>query len=407
MQADLIIVGAGMVGSTLALALAETGLSITLIDGGSLDVAPFSPDAPFEPRVSALSIASQRILDDLGAWSGIAARRISPYTHMQVWDGLGTGEVSFSARSVQTEVLGHIVENQWVQDALLERLAECPKVERIANAQLIALSRAHDQWTLSLSDGRQLQSPLLIGADGARSSVRELAECETREWDYLHHAIVTSVRCEQPHQHTAWQRFTEDGPLAFLPLSRVDDTEHWCSIVWSCPPAVAQRLMALDDALFATELESAFERRLGAVLEVDPRLCLPLRQRHAKRYVKPGLALIGDAAHSIHPLAGQGVNLGFLDAAALAEVLLKAQAEGKALGSLAVLGRFERRRMPQNLAMMAAMEGLERLFQSDSLVVRLLRNTGLKHVQALPLAKTLFVRQALGLSEHLPSFARA
>ena len=272
--------------------------------------------------------------------------------------------------------------------------------------RLDGLRRSGDGWLVSLGDGRQLRAPLLVAADGANSAIRRLAGCTTREWDYLHHAIVTSVRCAEAHRRTAWQRFTDDGPLAFLPLER-DGDRHWCSIVWSTTPEQAGRLMALDDAAFAAALGAAFEWRLGAVLEVDPRHCIPLRQRHARRYVEPGLALIGDAAHVIHPLAGQGVNLGFLDAATLAEVLLHARGRGERLAELRVLSRFERRRMPHNLAMMAAMEGFERLFQADPLPLRWLRNTGLKWMDKLPGGKALFVRQALGLSGDLPELARA
>ncbi len=405
MQADLIIVGAGMVGSSLALALQDSGLRILLLDGGSLEPTPFDPAAPFEPRVSALSAASRRILERLGAWDGILARRATPYRAMQVWDGSGTGQIHFSAASVHAEVLGHIVENRVVQDALLERLQHSG-VERLAHARLEQLRRSGADWLLGLADGRQLRTPLLIAADGAQSAVRRLAGCATREWDYLHHAIVTSVRCEREHQATAWQRFTDDGPLAFLPLDRGGD-QHWCSIVWSCTPGEAERLMALDAAAFAAELGRAFEQRLGAVLEVDPRLCIPLRQRHARRYVEPGLALLGDAAHVIHPLAGQGVNLGFLDAATLAEVLLHARGRGEKLAAARVLGRYERRRMPHNLTMMAAMEGFERLFQADRLPLRWLRNAGLRLIDAHHEAKGLFVRQALGLSGDLPALARA
>ncbi|SDH05641.1 2-octaprenylphenol hydroxylase [Pseudomonas benzenivorans] len=405
MHADLIIVGAGMVGSTLALALQARGLEILLLDGGPLSVKPFDNGAPFEPRVSALSIASQRVLERLGVWQGIVARRSSPYGEMRVWDGCGTGQIHFSAASVHAETLGHIVENRVVQDALLERLHDSP-VGLLAGARLEQLRRSSDDWLLSLSDGRQLRAPLLIAADGANSAVRRLAGCATREWDYLHHAIVTSVRCSEPHQATAWQRFTDDGPLAFLPLVSAPD-EHWCSIVWSAVPAEAERLMALDDQAFCGELGKAFEQRLGQVLHADRRLCIPLRQRHAKRYVEEGLALIGDAAHSIHPLAGQGVNLGFLDAAVLAEVLLHALARGERLADVRVLSRYERRRMPHNLAMMAAMEGFERLFQADPLPLRWLRNAGLNWVDELPEAKALFVRQALGLSGDLPELARA
>jgi 2-octaprenylphenol hydroxylase len=405
MRADLIIVGAGMVGSALALALQEQGLDILLIDGGPLSVKPFDPAASFEPRVSALSIASQRVLERLGVWPGVTARRSSPYAEMRVWDGSGTGQIHFSAASVHAEALGHIVENRVVQDALLERLHD-GNVGLLNNARLEQLRRSGDDWLLTLTDGRQLRTPLLIAADGANSAVRRLAGCATREWDYLHHAIVTSVRCSEAHQATAWQRFTDDGPLAFLPLTATPG-EHWCSIVWSATPGEAERLMALDDAGFCIALGKAFEHRLGEVLHADPRLCIPLRQRHAKRYVEDGLALIGDAAHSIHPLAGQGVNLGFLDAAVLAEVLLHALGRGERLADERVLSRYERRRMPHNLAMMAAMEGFERLFQADPLPLRWLRNAGLNWVDELPEAKALFVRQALGLSGDLPELARA
>ncbi len=405
MQADLIIVGAGMVGSTLALALEGSGLDILVLDASPLEAADFDPQGGFEPRVSALSAASQRIFERLGAWPGMSARRVSPYTDMHVWDGSGTGQIHFSAETVHAEVLGHIVENRVVQDALLETMQRRGGQRLLGAARLERLERTPQGWQLTLDDGRQLNAPLLVAADGANSAVRRLAGCETREWDYLHQAIVASVRCSEPHQRTAWQRFTDDGPLAFLPLER-DGDQHWCSIVWSVTELEARRLMALDDVAFRAALGRAFEQRLGEVEEVDPRLCIPLRQRHAKRYVQPGLALIGDAAHTIHPLAGQGVNLGLLDAAVLAEVIEAAMARGERPEDIRVLSRFERRRMPHNLAMMAAMEGFERLFQADPLPLRWLRNTGLKAVQALPEAKALFVRQALGLSGDLPALAR-
>ena len=402
-RADLLIVGAGMVGSALALALRDSGLNILVVDGGPLTVKPFVADAPFEARVSALSIASQRILERLGVWDGIVARRVSPYSDMHVWDGSGTGKVHFSASSVHAEVLGHIVENRVVQDALVERLHDSD-IGLLADARLEQMRNSGDDWLLTLSDGRTLRSPLVVAADGANSTVRRMTGTATREWDYLHHAIVTSVRTADSHRKTAWQRFTDDGPLAFLPLDR--EGEHWCSIVWSVTPEQSERLMKLDDECFCRELEQAFERRLGQVISADPRLCVPLRQRHAKRYVAPGLALIGDAAHTIHPLAGQGVNLGFLDAAVLAEVLRGAFARGERLADERVLSRYERRRMPHNLALMAAMEGFERLFQADALPVRLLRNAGLKMVDHSAEAKALFVRQALGLSGDLPALAK-
>jgi 2-octaprenylphenol hydroxylase len=402
-RADLLIVGAGMVGSALALALRDSGLNILVVDGGPLTVKPFVADAPFEARVSALSIASQRILERLGVWDGIVARRVSPYSDMHVWDGSGTGKVHFSASSVHAEVLGHIVENRVVQDALVERLHDS-SIGLLADARLEQMRHSGDDWLLTLSDGRTLRAPLVVAADGANSTVRRMTGTATREWDYLHHAIVTSVRTADSHRKTAWQRFTDDGPLAFLPLDR--EGEHWCSIVWSVTPEQSERLMKLDDERFCRELENAFEGCLGQVISADSRVCVPLRQRHAKRYVAPGLALIGDAAHTIHPLAGQGVNLGFLDAAVLAEVLCGGVERGERLADERVLSRYERRRMPHNLALMAAMEGFERLFQADALPVRLLRNAGLKMVDHSAEAKALFVRQALGLTGDLPELAK-
>ncbi len=404
LRADLVIVGAGMVGSALALALRDSGLDILLIDGGPLTGKPFDALAPFEARVSALSVASQRILQRLGAWDGIQARRANPYGHMCVWDGSGTGQINFSAASVHADTLGHIVENRVVQDALLEQLQDSG-IRLLANARLEQLRYSGDDRLLTLAGGQTVRTPLVIAADGAHSAVRGLAGCETREWDYLHHAIVTSVQCSEGHRDTAWQRFTDDGPLAFLPLQR-GDGKHWCSIVWSATPEQAEGLMALDDAAFCKALGQAFEGRLGEVVAADARLCVPLRQRHAKRYVETGLALIGDAAHTIHPLAGQGVNLGLLDAAVLAEELIHARQRGERLAGLPVLSRYERRRMPHNLALMGAMEGFERLFQADQLPLRWLRNTGLKWVERLPEAKALFVRQALGLTGDLPALAR-
>lgn len=399
-EADLVIAGAGMVGSSLALALKDAGLDILLLDAGPLQAEPFDAQAAYEPRVSALSEASRRFLQNLGAWDGITQRRVQAYRDMQVWDGDGTGALTFSASNVQAQVLGHIVENRVVQDALFDQL-RLSGVRLQGESRLEQLRRSGNGWLLTLVDNRQVRTPLVIAADGANSLIRRLTGCQTREWDYFHHAIVTSVQTERPHQDTAYQRFTDTGPLAFLPLPSRDDT-HWCSIVWSVPPDRADRLMTLTDDFFCTELAQSFEYRMGHVLHADPRMRIPLRQRHAKRYAQPGVAFIGDAAHVIHPLAGQGVNLGFFDAAVLAEVLIQALQRGENPADLRVLSRYERRRMPHNLSMMAAMEGFERLYQSDRLPLRWLRNTGMRLVDGHEQIKALLVRHALGLSADLP-----
>lgn len=405
MQADIVIVGAGMVGCTLALALKESGLNIVVLESKATNYKEFKPDTPFEPRVSAISLASQKVLEHVNAWNGILARRLSPYNQMYVWDGSGTGYIEFNAATVHQPILGHIIENKVIQDALLEQLEEANQtITWLPKVELVNLQRTAEEWTISLKDSLKITAKLIIGADGARSKVRRLAAVKTREWDYFHHAIVTSVCCEKEHQLTAWQRFTDEGPLAFLPLS-FDGDQHWCSIVWSLPQDSADALMALDDKAFCKKLGEAFEFKLGQIKHADSRVCLPLRQRHAKRYIQPGLALIGDAAHVIHPLAGQGVNLGFMDAAALAETLLEAIKSNENIDSTEVLGRFERNRMPHNLGMMVAMESFERVFQADSLSVRWLRNAGLKIINQSPEAKALFIRRALGIEGNLPKMA--
>ena len=239
-------------------------------------------------------------------------------------------------------------------------------------------------------------APLLVAADGANSAVRQQFDFPTREWDYGHSAIVTTVQTEQVNQQTAWQRFMPTGPLALLPLDKGGD-RHYCSLVWSQESEEAERLMALDDAEFCRELSFASEHCLGQIKATDRRFSIPLRQRHATDYVVERVALLGDSAHTIHPLAGQGVNLGFGDVAALVETLTTAAERGNDLGSLLTLNKYQRQRKPENLAMMATMEGFKRLFAADNLAVRLLRNIGLILVDKFKPVKYEIIMQVMGL----------
>lgn len=403
---DLIIVGAGMVGSALASALQRSRLRVALVDASALpgQVPEPSTVSGFDARVSALSAASENLLRHLGAWQQLPADTAFAYEQMHVWDAEGTGQIDFTAAALSEPRLGHIVENRHVQSALLASI-DPDRISLLGGRKVITLVREDTGWRLNLETGESLRAPLIVAADGARSRVRELAGMATREWDYLHHAIVTTVETAEPHQATAWQRFLPTGPLAFLPLP-VRNGRHYCSIVWSLLPDAADAVMALDDAGFCQALAEAFEHRLGRVLAADPRQRIGLRQRHAKTYVMPGLALMGDAAHSIHPLAGQGANLGFLDAAVLADVLLQASSRGESLAELAVLQRYERQRMGNNLAMMVAMEGFQRLFHADALPLRWLRNAGMNMVDQHSLIKGRLMRQAMGLQGDLPPLAR-
>ncbi|HOB60999.1 MAG TPA: UbiH/UbiF/VisC/COQ6 family ubiquinone biosynthesis hydroxylase [Candidatus Competibacteraceae bacterium] len=398
---DLIIAGGGMVGSALACALSAAELRIALLESAPLE--RIRPEPEPDIRVSAINRASQRIFAAVGAWDGMAAWRIGPFRDMRVWDATGPGQIHFDSAHIGEALLGWIIENRVIQFALLERLQQRPTVELFHPVTLESAEPAPDGgWQVRLSDGRTLSARLLVGADGAQSKVRQLAGIDTGGWGYDQKAVVAHVRTAEPHQETAWQRFLPTGPLAFLPLH-----DGRCSIVWSTTPAQADDLLALDAAAFAEALAEAFDWRLGAVVEVGPRAAFPLRLQHAHAYVQPGLALIGDAAHVVHPLAGQGVNLGLLDAATLAEVIVDALAANRNFAALQTLRRYERWRKSHNLLMLGVMDGFKRLFGSTLPPVRLLRNVGLNLTDAAEPLKNWIARQAMGLEGDLPRLARA
>ena len=398
---DLVIAGGGMVGSTLACALSDADFKIALLESAPLE--RIRPGEETDLRVSAVNRASQRIFAAVGAWSGMTAWRVSPFRDMRVWDAGGFGQIHFDSATLGEPLLGWIIENRVIQYALLERVRQLPAVDLLCPAALeTAWPEDAGGWRVRLTDGREFTTRLLVGADGAQSKVRELAEIDTRGWSYHQKALVANVRTAEPHQETAWQRFLPTGPLAFLPLH-----DGRCSIVWSTTPEQADQLLALDEYDFAHMLTEAFERRLGEIVQVGPRGAFPLRLQHARAYVKPGLALIGDAAHVVHPLAGQGVNLGLLDAATLAEVLLDGLAAGHEVGALRVLRRYERWRKSDNLPMLGIMDGFKRLFGNSLPPVRLLRNLGLNLTDAAGPLKNAMARRAMGLEGDLPKLARA
>lgn len=399
---DILVVGGGMIGSALALGLSRQGWQVGLVEGsdrGTL-VSPL-PQATgvddFEPRVSAISVASQQLLDDLGIWPAIVAGRHCPYQNMTVWDGDGTGRIHFDAAELQAGSLGTIVENRAIVRALFGAL-EASDVVLIDGVKVTGWWQHGDHRGIELADGRRLGAGLVVAADGANSRLRQWVGLPTREWDYDQQAIVCTVQTSQSHRFTAWQRFSPTGPLAFLPLLPESGDEHFCSIVWSQDTEEARRLMALDDARFVSELEAAIERELGAVVSVSRRVSFPLRQRHAKEYVAPGFALVGDAAHTIHPLAGQGANLGYGDVQALLAELSRARSRGLSPAEPLVLARYQRRRKAENLAMMAAMEGFKQLFARDELPLRWLRNTGMRWLDGLGAIKHRLAAEAMGLN---------
>ena len=398
-QYDVAIVGAGMAGLALAAALAGQGLSIALIEARAIAL-PDLPDrgdlGSFDSRVSALNMKSIGLLDAVGAWPSIARYRSCAYRHMKVWDAQGTGSIHFDAAEVDRAALGHIVENRAVIHGLLEQILPAPEIKIVAPHPLQFIDTTPDGVTLALDDHPPLRARLLVAADGALSSVRGMLDFKTREWDYGHRAIVATVATTQPHANTAWQRFLPSGPLAFLPLPS-EGEQYYCSIVWSLQEEMVDDILALDDAAFCAELGRAFEHRLGPVQACSPRFAFPLRQRHALDYVRPGVALVGDAAHTIHPLAGQGINLGFQDVEVLAREILGAHRRGASPGSIEVLRRYQRQRKGENLLMMGAMEGFKRLFEQQALPLRWLRNAGMQGVGASGPLKREIMRRAMGL----------
>lgn len=399
---DLVIVGAGLVGASLACAIAQTdaaqSLRIAVVEASS-DLQHFSGEH-FDPRVVALTHASQQLLTDIGCWDGIVAQRVCAYREMKVWDGEGTAAIEFDCADVQQSHLGHIVENSVIVNQLRERMTQHKNIiviQPAAVAHIIPAQAEFPRVRVQLTNGSEITTALLIAADGAQSRVRELAAFSTREWDYGQQAIITTVNIEQPHEFTAWQRFMHTGPLAFLPLQNGGDA-HCCSIVWSAEDGLAAELMALDDEAFCARLTAAFEARLGRVIACDKRYAIPLRQRHAATYIQPGIALVGDAAHNIHPLAGQGVNLGLLDVAALAQEIERALTRGIPLADYSILRRYQRQRLASNLGMMSAMEGFKRLFGNRTLGVNWLRNTGMRQLNSTLAIKKVIIKSALGVS---------
>ncbi|PTQ87858.1 UbiH/UbiF/VisC/COQ6 family ubiquinone biosynthesis hydroxylase [Agitococcus lubricus] len=399
MKVDLIIVGAGMVGSLLAAALKPYALNIALIDQSP----PLEPvhDAPYEPRVSALTLASQRILMHVGAWPIVASHRIAPFTTMYVREQEGRAELHFAAKDLGQTHLGHLIENPLLQWSLTTVAQQQSALHYFAPDSVVEFIPLAQGWRLILASGEVLDAPLVVGADGAFSSVRQAANIGVATWDYHQQALVCTVQTEKPHEACARQIFLPTGPLAFLPLSAPD----YCSIVWSATNEEAKQLLSLSDDEFKQQLARAFAYQLGDVLSVDRRHAFPLVARHAERYYGQGVVLIGDAAHTIHPLAGQGVNLGFLDAAVLAEEIGRALARGLPLAHPQVLSRYSRRRRGHNAMMMHSMTGLERLYAAKLPALIMARNEGVSFVNQQQWLKQLFEQHAMGLSGDLPALA--
>ena len=396
---DVAIVGGGMIGLSAALAMAQNGLSVAIIEAEAGDRA-LGPEP--ELRVSAINLASQQFLKNLGVWSEIESERLLPYQDMQVWEQDSFAEIAFDHQQILQPQLGFIIENQLIRRCLWAKAQADEHIDLKVPCKIQKLAHGHSETFVHLDDDSMLTAKLVVGADGANSWVRKQAGLPITFWDYGHQAIVATIQTQEPHGNCARQVFTPAGPLAFLPLWQ----DNLCSIVWSQTSDQAQHLLALDKTAFSRELTVAFDNRLGPCELVSERQSYPLKMRYARKWVKDRVALIGDAAHSIHPLAGQGANLGFMDAAALAQTLSELKQQNLDIGEAANLRHFERWRKAEAVKMIAAMEGFKRLFAGDNPVKKLIRGLGLAGTNQLLPAKQLIMRQATGLEGELPKLAQ-
>lgn len=386
MKFDVIVAGGGAVGAASALALQRAGFSVALIERGARP-APFDPGA-YDPRVYALAPGTMRFLDSLGAWGAIESARVSPYTRMQVWDRSQIRSMAFDAAELAVRELGWIVEDALIRASLWSALGG---VTVHANAQ-IAQASFEGKPQLKLAGGAMLEAELIVAAEGADSPLRAAAGLEPDGWSYSQRAIVCHVETEKPHEGSAYQRFLPEGVLALLPLA-----DGRSSIVWSVANARADALLAMDDDHFREELGFAIEFALGDIRAASPRLAFPLKMQHAATYVRPGLALVGDSAHVVHPLAGQGMNLGLMDAQALADVIGEARAARRPLGSVRFLQKYERRRRSAAIEVIALTDGLHRLFALDLPGMQGLREFGMRMFDRSGPLKRVLASRAMGI----------
>lgn len=387
-QPDLLVVGAGMVGAALALGAARLGLHVTLIE--QTKPQPWEADALPDLRVSAISLASISLLEKLNVWPSILAMRTCPYRHLETWEWEGAS-TRFSANELNIAELGHIVENRLIQLALWQALETEPNITLLCPQHIRHMHSTPAGWQITLDNQQMLQPRLLVGADGAHSHIRQQAHIGLTGWQYRQSCLLISIKTAQPQQDITWQKFYPTGPRAFLPLHG-----NYGSLVWYDSPSKIQQLAKLSPQQLHAQIKQAFPSRLD---ECEVIACghFPLVRQHAQHYVLPGLAIIGDAAHTINPLAGQGVNLGFKDVQVLLEVLDSALAHQEDIASLKVLQRYERRRKPDNLLMQSGMDLFYTLFSNELKPVQLLRNLSLLVADKSGPLKRQALKYALGL----------
>ncbi len=395
---EIVVVGAGITGLTVAALLAQSNhagqMRVTIVDAGNRPTFDRSDDVSL--RVSAIASGSAGIFASIDVWQNIVNQRACPYRDMRVWDSLGYAEgpdsLRFEAADFAVPELGFIVENTLIQHMLLQQLDAMDQVVEFETS-IKAITQSDNGFHADFADGKSLTADLLIGADGAGSFVRKSANISVNAWRYPQSAFVTHLRPQENHRHTAWQRFLRSGPIALLPLA-----DGRVSVVWSTTPEQADNAIAASDERLSEMLSEATDWVLGRLLPEGPRGSFPLKAQHATRYVLPGLALIGDAAHAVHPLAGQGANLGLADAARLVSVIDEAIGNDEYPGDLPVLRRYERARKGANQTMLYFIDSLNRLFSSESESAAKLRGAGMRLFNLSGPIRERAVHVALGLN---------
>ena len=385
---DVAVVGAGVVGSAAALRLAAEGLRVAIVEAH--EPAAWLAGAP-DLRVYAFAPDAQALLESLGVWAQVAAHA-HPYRHMRVWDAAGGGELDFDADQMGRSCLGHIVEHALLVDRLWSAVLRHPAIERFCPDKLVGMEQDDDQVSMTLESGSHLRARMALGADGASSRVRGLLGVPSRDHDYGQQGVVAYVGTQLPHQDTAWQRFLGTGPLAFLPCG-----DGRCSIVWTLPAAQAERMLVLDEVRFCEELTRAFDARLGEVTSVSERKAFPLRRQLVEPMLVGRVALVGDAAHVVHPLAGQGVNLGLRDVASLGELVSEARAQGRDFSAGHRLQRWSRARASENAVAAGSFEAINRLFSNEAVLPTLVRGHLLGLAGKIPPLAQFFWKRAAGL----------
>ncbi|KGQ57573.1 FAD-dependent 2-octaprenylphenol hydroxylase [Gallibacterium anatis] len=394
---DIVVIGGGMVGLAFAQALKQSACSIAVIEANNtvFDLSNIGY------RVSALNLSSEAMLRQFDVWQQLKAWRATAYAEMQVWEKDSFGRIELNTEQLGVEHLGHIVENQLIRQALYQAVVAQENAEVIVSRP-VSLGVNQDNAILGLENGEILVAKLVVGADGANSWLRQQANIPLVFRDYQHSALVCNVETEEPHQQICRQIFSPDAILAFLPLHQ----PHLSSIVWSQDPAQAEAMASCDPQQFNRYLTTAFDNRLGLCKLVTQRSVYPLTARFARQFAAQRIALVGDAAHTIHPLAGLGVNLGFMDALALAEEVDKHLAQDKDIGSYRHLRHYERWRKAEALKMLAAMQGFKDLFAGEQPLKKLIRGVGLSLTNQFSPIKQQFIQQATGLSGDLPQRVR-